>query len=145
MRIAAAEAYLEGSEKIGPGHLVVLLDTLPNFPHQINQVADVVLTHIDERLAEIYRLWQKLTDDYNAILSEKERNEKWQGKCGELASRSETIVKNIIKLNKQLPEGSEGQGVVKKRASDIEQYARYIKSHLFTLSNADLAEAAKLT
>lgn len=144
MRIAAAEAYLEGSEKIGPGHLVILLDTLPNFPHQINQVADVVLTHIDERLAEIYRLWQKLTDDYSLVLSERERNEKWQTRCSELASRSETVVKNIIRLNKQLPKGSEGQSVVKKRAEDIEQYSRYIKSHLFTLSNADLQEAAKL-
>lgn len=145
MRIAAAEAYLEGADKIGPGHLVILLDTLPNFPHQINQVADVVLTHIDERLAEIFKLWNDLTNDYNAILSEKKRDKKWQDKCGELANRSEIVVKNIIKLCKQLPRGTEGQSVVKKRATDIEHYSKYIKAHLFTLSNADLQEAARLT
>ncbi len=144
MRLAAAEAFLCGDKEIGPGHLVVLLDTLPNFAHQINGVADVVLTHIDERLAEIFKMWIKLTADYNGIMSESKKGKEWQTKCEELAKAADKTNKRISDLVGALPNGSEGQTVVKKRAKDIESFAGYIKAHLFTLANADLEEAARL-
>jgi MoxR-like ATPase len=144
MRIAAAEAYLSSSNSVGPGHLIVLMDIIPNFPHEISKVGQIILMNIDERLARIYEIWNKCTKDYNGLRAEANKNDDWRKRCNDFSRDLSVASGKVEDLADSIPKDEEGQATIKKRAETMKERIDYMRAHIYALSNADLDQEIDL-